>query len=116
MEPTKTTFKHPGDLDSEIWEWLKEHGTEETKQVIMMTARHFAGFIAAPIEVNFEDIEFLLDKVKYMSGLWVKTNPDCTKIINAFNGRLNTRKKQPEVDTKMRTCDKLEMEKLYGEE
>lgn len=47
MEPTKTTFKHPGDLDSEIWEWLKEHGTEETKQVIMMTARHFAGFIVA---------------------------------------------------------------------
>ena len=42
MEKNNTTFKHPGDLDSEIWEWLKEHGTEETKQIIMMTARHFA--------------------------------------------------------------------------
>ena len=116
MEKNNTTFKHPGDLDSEIWEWLKEHGTEETKQIIMMTARHFAGFTTAPIEVNFEDIEFLLDKVKYMSGYWIKTNPDCPKIIDAFNGRLNARKKQPKVNTKMRTCDKLEMEKLYGEE
>ena len=29
---------------------------------------------------------------------------------------LNARKKQPKVNAKMRTCDKLEMEKLYGEE
>lgn len=49
MEKNNTTFKHPGDLDSEIWEWLKEHGTQETKQVIMMTARHFAGFTVAPV-------------------------------------------------------------------
>ena len=28
--------------DTEVWNWLKEHGTEETKQIIMMTARHFA--------------------------------------------------------------------------
>ena len=43
-------------------------------------------------EVKFEDIAFLLNKVKYMSGLWVKTNPDCVKIINCFNERLNARK------------------------
>ena len=58
MEHTKTTFKHPGDLDSEIWEWLKEHGTEETKQIIMMTARHFAGFKEQP-DPRHSLIEFI---------------------------------------------------------
>lgn len=53
-----------------------------------------ASFQQEQPEVDFEDIEFLLDKVKYMSGLWVKTNPNCTKIINAFNNRLNTRKEE----------------------
>lgn len=43
-------------------------------------------------EVSFEDIEFLLDKVHFMSGYWIKTNPDCTKIIKDFNERLNAKK------------------------
>lgn len=54
MEPTKTIFKHPGDLDSEIWEWLKKHGTEETKQIIMMTARHFAEWGAINLNARKE--------------------------------------------------------------
>lgn len=58
MEKNNTTFKHPGDLDSEIWEWLKEHGTEETKQIIMMTARHFAGFKEQP-DPRHSLIEFI---------------------------------------------------------
>ena len=45
-------------------------------------------------EVNFEDIGYLLDKVKYMSGYWIKTNPDCAKIIKDFNNRLNARKEE----------------------
>lgn len=43
-------------------------------------------------EVNFEDIEFLLNKVKCMRGYWVKTNPDCTEIVKDFNKRLNAKK------------------------
>ena len=27
--------------DTEVWNWLKEHGTDENKQLLMMTARHF---------------------------------------------------------------------------
>lgn len=30
------------DLDAEIFAWQKAHATEETKQIIAMTARHFA--------------------------------------------------------------------------
>lgn len=69
MEKNNTTFKYPGDLDSEIWEWLKEHGTEETKQVIMMTARHFAGFITGPLQqkqpegLHFIPLNRLIQKI-----------------------------------------------------
>ena len=61
---------------------------------------------------NFEDIEFLLDKVKHMPGYWIKTNPNCTEIINAFNSRLNTRKKQPKVELEKEI---FEAEKKYGD-
>lgn len=32
------------DLDAEIFAWQKARATEETKQIIAMTARHFAGW------------------------------------------------------------------------
>lgn len=44
-------------------------------------------------EVDFEDIKYLLEKVRCMPGYWVKTNPNCAKIIKDFNKRLNARKK-----------------------
>lgn len=47
-------------------------------------------------EVNFEDIEFLLNKVEYMRGYWVKTNPDCAEIVKDFNKRLNAKKEKAE--------------------
>ena len=157
MEHTKTTFKHPGDLDSEIWEWLKEHGTEETKQVIMMTARHFARFTVARKQEqpslptikgwiarddadrlglydqkptrktelgDFSGIvhswvigdtwigRFSLDKTAkplFPNLCWADDPIEVELIIKPIQ-------EQPEVHTKMRTCDKLEMEKLYGEE
>lgn len=29
------------DFDTEVYNWLKEHGSDETRQLIEMTARHF---------------------------------------------------------------------------
>jgi len=40
--PTEPAIEDYGlAYDVEVWKWLKEHGSEETMQVIMMTARHF---------------------------------------------------------------------------
>lgn len=31
----------PPDFDTEVYNWLREHGSDETRQLIEMTARHF---------------------------------------------------------------------------
>lgn len=33
----------PPDFDTEVYNWLREHGSDETRQLIEMTARHFWG-------------------------------------------------------------------------
>lgn len=33
----------PPDFDIEVYNWLREHGSDETRQLIEMTARHFWG-------------------------------------------------------------------------
>lgn len=71
------------------------------------------------------------DKLKksignYMEGAHAALNP-ADGDADYYKGKIDACKdmqefitshqqEQPEVNTKMRTCDKLEMEKLYGEE
>lgn len=37
------------------------------------------------LELTFEDVDWLLEQVRTMSGLWVKTNPSCEKVLQKFN-------------------------------
>ena len=72
-----------------------------------------------------KDIEKRLKNIRdYMAGVGMKyKGPKYYKAqgkesaYDAFLSIIDSlRKEQQEVDTKMRTCDKLEMEKLYGDE
>lgn len=41
-QPIQGSIAPDADLDAEIFAWQKAHATEETKQIIAMTSRHFA--------------------------------------------------------------------------
>lgn len=69
-EPCKDCNTCIGDslaYDTEVWNWLREHGTEETKQIIMMTARHFVDWQRELDEKEFEDY---LDNVEGQPRVW----------------------------------------------